>query len=336
MTLEIYQNIWFFLIGILLTGYSILDGFDLGTGILFPFLARNGKERESILRTIWPFWDGNEVWLLTGGGALFAAFPHAYATVFSGFYIPLMLVLFALIFRAVSIEFWYYDINRRKLWKWTFFTGSFIPSLLYGVALGNVIVGIPLDDRMNYTGTFLSLLNPFALLCGMTGLAAIILHGSIYTSLKNEGEIRARAVFITKIVSPALIVLTVVSGIVSSIYIGTRAVHTSGWIAACALIISCIMILLDSARGRFGRAFILSSLVFVLLWIIAGVLNYPYLVSPAAGTNTGVSIYNGSSGELTLRTMLIIAGIGMPVVIGYTIVIYRIFRGNKQGMYSHN
>ncbi len=336
MTLEIYQNIWFLLVGFLLAGYSILDGFDLGTGILFPYLARNGRERESVLSTIWPFWDGNEVWLLTGGGALFAAFPHAYATVFSGFYIPLMLVVFALIFRAVSLEFWYYDINRRNLWKWSFFAGSLIPSLLYGVALGNVVLGVPLDDRMNFTGSFFSLLNPFALLCGLTGLAAIIMQGSVYISLKHEADIRERAVRVTKIMVPMVASLIIITGITSVFSIGERSGSIAAWLSAGVAVISCMIVFMDTDHQRFGRAFIFSSLVFILLWVIAALVNYPYLVSPAAGYATGVSIYNGSSSQLTLRTMLVIAVIGMPVVIGYTIAIYRIFRGTARGIYMHD
>jgi cytochrome d ubiquinol oxidase subunit II len=152
--LEILQNIWFLLIGILFVGYSILDGFDLGLGSLFPFLAKSEEDQRSLLNIIWPFWDGNEVWLLTAGGALFAAFPHAYATVFSGFYLALMLVLLALILRAVSLEFWFYDEKRRGLWEKTFIIGSFLPSLLFGVALGNVIIGIPLNESMDFTGNF--------------------------------------------------------------------------------------------------------------------------------------------------------------------------------------
>lgn len=140
-TLHILQTIWYFVIAILLVGYSLLDGFDLGIAALFPFLAKNDDERRSLIDLIWPFWDGNEVWLVTGGAALFAAFPYAYSTVFSGFYLALMLVLYSLIFRAVSIEFWHYDEARRRFWGFAFVIGSSIPALLYGVALGNVVGG---------------------------------------------------------------------------------------------------------------------------------------------------------------------------------------------------
>ena len=173
-SLDLFRNIWYVLIGVLLLGYSILDGFDLGIGILFPFLAKDEKDKKVLFSSIAPFWDGNEVWLITGSAALFAAFPQAYATVFSGFYLALMLLLFALIFRAVSIEFWHTDEKRRKFWEWAFVTGSFFPSLLYGTVLGSVVVGIPLNENMDFTGNFFILLRPYPLIIGLLGLSAII------------------------------------------------------------------------------------------------------------------------------------------------------------------
>ncbi len=334
MTLEMYQNIWFVLVGILLAGYSVLDGFDLGIGVLFPFLAKTESEKESLLSSIWPFWDGNEVWLITGGGALFAAFPHAYATVFSGFYLALMIVVFALIFRAVSLEFWFYDVRHRKLWQWTFTVGSFLPSLLYGVALGNVVLGIPLDDKMNYTGSFSALLHPFALVCGLTGLAAIILQGSLYTAVTGLESIRERASVIARRTVPVLSALVITGGILSVVYLHNRSGYPA-WISAAVILLLGILIVIDAANGRFTRAFISSSVIFMLLWLIAAFVNFPYLVSPASGTVTGVSIRNGSSSELTLRTMLVIALIGMPIVLGYTVYIYRLFRGSAKGLYDH-
>ena len=187
------QNIWFVLIGVLFVGYAILDGFDLGIGSLFPFLAKKEEEKDALYKTIGPFWDGNEVWLLTAGGALFAAFPHTYATVFSGFYLALMLVLFSLIFRAISIEFRAHDLKRQKLWDGALVIGSLLPSLLYGVALGNVILGIPLDSNMDYAGNFFLLLRPFPLLIGLFGLVAILVQGATYAAYKTEGEIQSRA-----------------------------------------------------------------------------------------------------------------------------------------------
>src|SRR5271157_5440493 len=191
-TLQILQTIWFFLIGFLFVGYSVLDGFDLGIGALLPIMAKNKKEEATIISTIGPVWDGNEVWIITAGGALFAAFPDVYATVFSGFYLALMLVLFALIFRAVSLEFWSMDTGRRTLWKWSFSIGSLLPALLFGVALGNVIIGIPLNDKMEYAGGFFTLLRPFPLAVGLLGFSAILLQGSSYAVLKTGGIVQNR------------------------------------------------------------------------------------------------------------------------------------------------
>ena len=187
------QVVWFFLIGVLLAGYSILDGFDLGIGALFPFLAKDREERDALAGAVGPVWDGNEVWLLTGGGALFAAFPPAYATVFSGFYLALMLVLFSLIFRAVSLEFRAHASGPGRFWDQAFFIGSALPSVLYGVALGNVIQGVPLDGAGDFSGDLFTLLRPFPLVLGVFGLVAILLHGSAYAALKTEGELQARA-----------------------------------------------------------------------------------------------------------------------------------------------
>ena len=193
-TLEILQITWFILIGILFAGYAVLDGFDLGIGSLLPILTKNDEKKVSVLfRSIGPVWDGNEVWLITAGGALFAAFPHAYATVFSGFYLALMIVLFGLILRAVSIEFFTLETENKGIWAKTFFIGSIIPSILFGVALGNVIMGVPLDSRMEFTGNFFTLLRPFPLATGLLGFTAILMQGLTYTMLKTEGEIHDTA-----------------------------------------------------------------------------------------------------------------------------------------------
>ena len=190
-TWDILRNIWYVLIGVLLAGYSILDGFDLGIGTLVPFLGKNEKEKKTLYNAIGPFWDGNEVWLLTGGGALFAAFPHAYATVFSGFYLALMLVLWALILRAVSLEFAAHDdAKRRGFWELLFNIGSFLPALLFGVALGNVVVGVPLDTQMEYTGNFFTLLRPLPLIFGALGLFAFLLPGAPSPPSRPRGSCR--------------------------------------------------------------------------------------------------------------------------------------------------
>jgi len=210
-TWDVLRTVWFLIIGGLLVGYSILDGFDLGIGVLMRFLGKKEEEKRALFRAIGPFWDGNEVWLVTGGAALFAAFPHAYATVFSGFYLALMLVLFALIFRAVSIEFWAHDEKRRQLWEWAFIIGSFLPSLLYGVALGNVIVGVPLNEKMDFTGSFFTLLRPYPLVIGVFGLVAILLQGASYAAMRCDGDIRQRARKIMMVLWVLFVLLLIIS-----------------------------------------------------------------------------------------------------------------------------
>jgi cytochrome d ubiquinol oxidase subunit II len=188
------NTVWFVLVMVLFTGFFLLEGFDYGVGILMPFLGKDDADRRVILNTIGPFWDANEVWLLTAGGAIFAAFPNWYATMFSGFYLALVLMLLALIVRGVGFEFRSKDKNPiwRKLWDWMIFVGSFAPALLWGVAFANVVRGVPIDGNMEYVGGFWNLLNPFALLGGLAFLSALTLHGAVFLSLKTKGEITER------------------------------------------------------------------------------------------------------------------------------------------------
>lgn len=326
-TLDLLRVIWFILIGVLLAGYSILDGFDLGIGSLLPFLARNDVQKKMLFRSIWPVWDGNEVWLLTAGGALFAAFPHAYATVFSGFYLALMLVLFALIFRAVSLEFWHYDDKRKKIWGWAFAIGSFLPSLLYGVALGNVIVGVPLDSRMEFMGDFFTLLRPYPLALGLTGLLAILVQGSTYAALKTEGELQERARTYARVLGVAFTVMLLLSLAAAMIYLPHSRGNIAAWVALVFVIACGVMLRHFLKRGEDGRAFLMSSLSFAGLWGIAAAVHFPNLVKSDADPSLSLTIYKASSSLLTLKVMLVIALIGMPLVIAYTAYVYRIFRG---------
>ena len=187
--------LWFILIVVLMIGYFVLDGFDLGVGVLYPALAKTEEDKMTCLKAIGPVWDGNEVWLLTAGGALFAAFAPAYATSFSGFYLAIMLVLFGLILRAISVEFRYHGDDMHQLWDGLFFLGSLLPALLFGVAIGNIVMGLPLNANGDYTGSFVALLNPFALLCGVLGLVHMLLQGSSWIALKAPAgsELRERA-----------------------------------------------------------------------------------------------------------------------------------------------
>lgn len=324
--------VWFLLIGVLITGYAILDGFDLGVGVLHLF-ARNDEERRINMNAIGPVWDGNEVWLLTGGGALFAAFPVVYATVFSAFYLAFMLLLTALIFRAVSMEFrgkvsspgW------RLLWDWAFGLSSLVPAILFGVAIGNILHGIPLDKNGVFTGSFLGLLNPYALLVGILSLAMFVMHGAVYMTLKTDGELRERmqnwvsnawlvfvslyffATFATFFVSPFLF-----EGLLS---------NPLFWILFLLLLGSILYIPVATKAGECFRAFLASSTTIACMIGLIGVSLFPRLVPSATDLAYSLTIYNASSTSKTLTVMLIIALIGMPLVLGYTMYIYRVFKG---------
>ncbi len=324
--MEFLQIIWFVLIGVLFAGYAILDGFDLGVGILTPFLAKTDDEKRVLFNAIGPMWDGNEVWLLTGGGALFAAFAPVYATVFSGFYLALMLVLFALIFRAVSFEYWAHDEKRRTLWCRAVVIGSFLPSLLYGVALGNVMLGIPLDPARDFAGNFFTLLRPFPLLTGILGLLMFLIHGGVFTIMKTEGDIRTRAVGITKkllLVFPVILLLVIALGVIQ---IDGIASHLVGWIFVALMFVFWFMTKNAIEKNEEGRGFFFSSLINLFNMAALIAFQFPILVR-ATDSNLNMTIYNSSSSKLSLTVMLIIAGIGMPIVIGYTIYVYKIFKG---------
>lgn len=331
-TLTVLQIIWFFLIGILFVGYSILDGFDLGIGSLLPLLSKNDEKKTAILfNSIWPLWDGNEVWLITAGGALFAAFPHAYATVFSGFYLALMIVLFGLILRAVSIEFFFLEAGNKKIWARTFFIGSLIPSILFGVALGNVILGIPLDSKMEFTGNFFTLLRPFPLVIGILGLCAIFMQGLTYTMIKTEKEINESARLLSDKIWKLYAAFFVLAMIASFIFIPGSSKNIIAWIFTAIFIVAIIAIRIFIGKAEEFKAFISSSLSFASLWGIAGALQFPNLVKALGDDSLSITIYNASSSKLTLSVMVAIALVGMPIVVGYTIYVYKIFRGKTRG-----
>jgi cytochrome d ubiquinol oxidase subunit II len=336
MSHEVLQNIWYLLIGVLVTGYAILDGFDLGVGVLSPFVARNDRERRLLLNAIGPFWDGNEVWLLTAGGALFAAFPHVYATVFSGFYLALMLVLFALIFRAISFEFRSKVESKgwRRFWDWAFFVGSFLPALLTGVAVGNVVRGVPLDAQMEFTGNFFTLLNPFSLLVGLTGLSMFITHGAIYLAVKTNGTVAERAKRWAVSGWIALVILAVLTTLVAVMDVPARFDNylraPIAWVIPLLTAIFLAAMRVNLGQGKAGKAFLFSALSISGLMGIFGLANYPYLLPARNAVQYGLTIHNASASRNTLAVMFIIALIGVPLVIAYTAYIYYVFRGKAR------
>lgn len=325
------QITWFILIAFLLTGYAILDGFDLGVGFWYLF-AKKDEERRALLSAIGPFWDGNEVWLLTGGGAIFAAFPYVYATVFSGMYLALMLVLFSLMFRAVAIEFRNKTDSAKwvKFWDRSFAVGSILPAVLFGVAAGNVLRGLNIDVMMNYAGGFLDLLNPFALLVGLLSLSVFAMHGAAFVTAKTEGELAARA---RRWASRASVFSFIVFAcfFFSSVmtqphllenYYDSWFLWPLPFVTLCSIIGTYYFTAKGSGRSAFGA----SSLSIIALMSTMAVMLFPDTVVARNNPDLSLTVMNSSSSALTLKVMLIIAAIGMPIVIGYHVWLYKTFR----------
>ncbi len=321
---------WFILIGVLLVGYAILDGFDLGVAILQLFTNRE-EDKKAIHDAIAPFWDGNEVWLITGGGAVFAAFPHVYATVFSGFYLAIMLLLVGLIFRAISIEFRNQVDNDawKTFWDKAFSFSSLVVALLLGVALGNIFIGIPLDGQMNYTGSFFTLLRPVPLFVGLTGVLMFCTQGAAYLLLKTDGPLYKSARGWVKkswmLFIVFMILTTVVTAIVDVSKIGTLFSSTAGYLAIILLLAGIVLLPIFLKKEQNFRVFLSSSTIIASMFLIVGATIFPNMV-PAQIPEYSLTIYNSSSSQLTLTVMLIFALIGMPIVIGYTTFVYRVFR----------
>ncbi|MBF0511090.1 MAG: cytochrome d ubiquinol oxidase subunit II [Candidatus Omnitrophica bacterium] len=324
--------IWFILIGVLLSGYAILDGFDLGVGALHLF-AKGDDQRRLMLNAIGPVWDGNEVWLVTGGGAIFAAFPDVYATLASGFYLAVILLLFSLIFRAVAIEFRSKrpDALWRRSWDVVFALASILAAFLFGVAIGNLIWGIPLGTDKEFQGTFLGLLHPYALLTGVLVVSACMMHGSIYMAMKIEGSFHETVRIWVK---NTIIFFMVMYGIVSLMtmwlaphMIASFKIHP----LLCVIPLAQLLIIANipqqiRCKKDFG-AFLSSSAALVLFIFLFGFGIFPNMVISNPHLENSLTIYNASSSLKTLQIMLVIALMGMPLVLAYTVSIYWIFRG---------
>ncbi len=326
------NTIWFALVGILFTGYAVLDGFDLGVGALHLF-TKTDEERRLFLNAIGPVWDGNEVWLVTGGGALFAAFPRAYATVFSGFYMAFMLFLFGLIFRAVAIEFRSKQPMRwwRKTWDFSFSISSILSSFVVGVALGNIIWGIPLDAEGEFAGSFWGLFHPYPILIGVTTVALFMMHGAIYVVLKTEGGLHDKVrswvnntiiFFIICYVTTTMVTLIFVPNMVH--YFKQEPVL---FIIPFLNMLAIANIPREIIHGRDFLAFLSSCAAMIALMTIFGIGMFPNIVFSHPFPQHSLTIYSAASSARTLKIMLIIATIGVPLVISYTVSIYWIFRG---------
>jgi len=329
MTLEF---IWFVLMAVLLAGYAILDGFDFGVGMLHP-LARDEHERRLFVNAIGPLWDGNEVWLVTFGGAMFAMFPEAYATIFSGFYLAFVLLLFALIFRAVSLEFRgkIASARWRRVWDWSFFGSSLLATVLFGVAVGNGVLGIPLDARGVYAGDFWDLLGPYQLLTAGLTLALFALHGGLFLHLKTEGAVQERLGGVLWHAWGVFLVLYLLTTIYTLLAVPSASANFRHYPWAGAAVVVSVLAIAYRPRAlflqRYGRAFLASTLTIACMVFLFAMAVYPNVVPARNDPALSWTIYSAASSPKTLTIGLLFAGIGMPFVLAYTGLVYWAFRG---------
>jgi cytochrome d ubiquinol oxidase subunit II len=323
------NTVWFILVTVLFIGFFFLEGFDYGVGMLLPFLGKNDEERRAIINTIGPVWDGNEVWMLTAGGALFASFPHVYATLFSGFYLALVLMLVALILRGVAFEFRSKreDKAGRFRWDWAIFIGSLLPALLWGVAVGNLMRGVAIDAEMNYWGGLLPLLNLYSILGGLVFVALFTMHGANFISLKIEGEVAERA---KKTGLRAWIVATVLTvAFVVWTFFATDILTKSGVNGLIPAALAAVALLASGYfmwSKRHGWAFTMGSLtvVFATIMVFAGL--FPRILISSLDPAYSLDIWNAASTPYTLTVMTIVAAVFVPIVLVYQIWTYRVFR----------
>ncbi|MDP3464099.1 MAG: cytochrome d ubiquinol oxidase subunit II [Bacteroidales bacterium] len=327
-----YPTLWFLVVGALFSGYAILDGFDLGAGAWHLFFKEE-KSRRIALNAVGPVWDGNEVWLVIGGGALFAGFPILYASIFSAMYIPFMLFLFALIFRAVSIEFRSKETMKwwRNTWDISYSVSSVLMAVLLGVVMGNVLQGIALGENFEFQGHWLEFLNPYAIMVGITTLALFMMHGAIYLAMKTEGQLFVK---VHKLLNRSIIFFTVSYSIVT-IYTLFYLPHLSDNLTEnAALLVVPLLAFLSIAnvprlvsKAKYVHAFIFSALSMSFLLILVALELYPAMVMSTIDPQYSITVYNAASSEKSLGIMLIMTAIGAPLVITYTVFVYRTFWG---------
>jgi cytochrome d ubiquinol oxidase subunit II len=317
--------VWFVLLAVLWTGYLVLEGFDFGVGMLIPWVGKNDKERRVALNTIGPVWDGNEVWLLTAGGATFAAFPEWYATMFSGFYIPLLIILLALIVRAVAIEYrGKIDTDTwRRRWDRVIIASAWVPSILWGVAFANLVRGVNLDADHQYAGTFFDLLNPFALLGGAVTLVLFLSHGAIFLALKTEGIVHERAARIAKTFSLLAIPVTAAWALWAQLAFANAA-WTWGAVAVAA--VSLIATWWSTSIGRHGYAFVANAIALTAAVVFIFGSMFPDVMPAINDPENSLTVYNASSTDYTLTVMTWVAVLLTPVVLAYQAWSYWVFR----------
>ncbi|WP_455205340.1 cytochrome d ubiquinol oxidase subunit II [Kaarinaea lacus] len=360
---ETLKLIWWLFVGVLLIGFAITDGFDLGVGTLLPWIGKTDNERRVIINTIGPTWDGNQVWFITAGGAIFAAWPTVYAAAFSGFYIALLLVLFALFFRPVGFDYRskIEDKRWRSAWDWALFAGGCVPALVFGVAFGNLLQGVPFqyDDvlRSTYTGSFFGLLNPFALLAGVVSLSMLVMHGAVYLQMRTEGVIYQRAKTAVKIFALIVIASFALAGVwisfgidgfriitmpdynaVPDILAKEVVIESGAWLhnyneypwkmlAPLLGFIGAAGALYFSIKDRVSAAFIASSLSLSGIILTAGFSMFPFILPSSSDPSSSLTIWDATSSHLTLQLMFWAVLIFLPIVLAYTTWVYRVMRG---------
>ncbi len=360
---ETVKLIWWILVGVLLIGFAITDGFDMGAGVLLPFLGKTDEERRVIINTVGPHWDGNQVWFITAGGAIFAAWPAVYAAAFSSLYFAMLLVLFALFFRPVGFDYRskIEDKRWRNIWDWGLFVGGAVPALLFGVAFGNVLLGIPfqLDEflRPSYSGTFIQLLHPFALLAGVVSLSMLTMHGANWLQMRSDNHIAQRAARASQLAGIIVIVSFALAGIWVATGIDgyqiitmpatdampnplakTVAVGDGAWMSNYAsyswMILApvlgfagALLNILASRAGRGGYAFLSSSVSIVGVILTAGFSLFPFILPSSSSYNSSLTLWDASSSHLTLTIMFWAAAIFVPIVLSYTVWTYRAMWG---------
>lgn len=336
-----YPTLWFLVVGAVFTGYAILDGFDLGAGAWHLFF-RKEESRRIALNAVGPVWDGNEVWLVIGGGTLFAGFPVVYGTLFSAMYIPFMLFLFALIFRAISIEFRSKEPMRwwRQTWDVSYSVSSSLLAILLGVVLGNVLQGMPLDANFEHSGSWLAFLNPYAFLVGLTSLSLFMMHGAIYLTMKTEGRLFAK---VNRLLQRSIVAFVLLFAILT-LYTLLYLPHLSDrFREQPALFIVPVLSVLAIAniprlvtKQRYLRAFIFSAITVGLLLITVAIGLYPVILIDSSGAGNDITVYNGVASNKSLGIMLTFAAIGAPLAVSYTAFVYKTFWGKvKLDEYSY-
>lgn len=355
--------VWWLLIGVLLVGFAVTDGFDLGSGILLPFAARNDLERRTVINSVGPIWEGNQVWLILGGGAVFAAWPQLYAVSFSGFYLAMFLILSALILRPVAFKFrskreapqW------RQRWDGALFFSGFVPALIFGVAIGNVLQGVPFrfsdDMRIFYDGSFFGLLNPFALLSGLVSVAMLVMHGAAWLVLKTDGPIAERARRYGMVAAVATVLLYALAGALLWIFVDgyritstidtmgpanplrkTAEVHAGAWFANYAAhrwtlaapaagLVGALGALLALAARRGGLALLAAGLAIAGIILSVGASMFPFILPSSIDPRASLTVWDSSSSHLTLFIMLVATGVFMPIVLAYTTWVYHVLWG---------